>query len=172
MQFKDWYTDDKQHEVELIVGHFIGDWFHRFNNFTLLYEEDTFWELFYIELVNSKLEIAKINTLYLELQAKNPHLFKDFKFGNFRNSESITNANGNAKTSGEDTLNYTGYNVEGTYSKNQTATNSQSETNTNSGSNASSYNYVDELYKTANLDLAVLFNNLYKKFLPLFQTIY
>lgn len=172
MLFKEWYTLDKQNEVELLVGVFVGGWFHRFNNFEMLYDEDTFWELFYCEILNSKLEIAKINALYLELQTKNPHLFKDFKLGNFRNSETISNQNGNSKNNGEDTLNYSGYNVEGTYSKNQTATTSQTETNANSASNGSNYNYVDEIYKIANLDLAALFNTLYKKFLPLFQIIY
>lgn len=172
MLFNEWYTQDKQNEVAQHSSTLIAEWFHRFNNFELLYDEATFWELFYVELLNCKLEIAKITELTKQLKTGDIPEFNNFTLGNKQTSNSTSNDKSTANQNGTDTQNYQGYNVEGTFSKNASTTETTSTQNNTNETTATSINQLDEIFKLANADLAILFNQLYKRFLPLFVTYY
>lgn len=172
MLFNEWYTQDKQNEVAQHSSDFIAEWFHRFNNFELAYEENVFWELFYCELLNSRLEIAKITALVNQLKAGDKPEFNEFSLGTTSTTTSNTSQTSENTQSGEDSQNYQGYNVEGTFAKNNSkATNNGKTSGTTTGS-ATSVNQTDEIFKTLNYDLATLFNNLYKRFIVFFLQIY
>lgn len=172
MYFNEWYTQTKQNEVALHSSDLIAEWFHRFNNFELAYEENVFWELFYCELLNSKLEIAKITALVAQLKNGDKPEFNEFSLGTTQINASDSTQNSDVTQSGEDSQNYQGYNVEGTFAKNSsTATTNNKVTSKNNGK-TTTVNQTDEIFKTLNFDLAILFNNLYKRFITLFIQIY
>lgn len=172
MKFSEWYTQTKQTEVAQHSSDLIAEWFHRFNNFELAYEEETFWELFYCELLNSKLEIAKIGALVAQLKAGDKPEFNEFSLGNTLSTANDSTQASDVTNQGDDIQNYQGYNVEGTFSKNSSTTTNSGKVTSKNNSQTTSINQADELVKDLNLDLAVLFNNLYKRFLPLFLTLY
>lgn len=172
MLFSDWYTSEKQNEVAAHSSDLIAEWFHRFNNFEMLYEESTFWELFYVELLNSKMEIAKITALVAQLKAGDKPEFNEFNLGT-TSKTTIANTTTNKTTStGSDSQNYQGYNVEGTFSKNSSEATTDNNGSVNSTSSNDTVNLLEEIFKSGSLDLANLFNNLYKKFIKLFVTLY
>lgn len=128
----------------------------RYQNYELKYNENVFNYLFASFLLENKKELKKFESL------KDLNMLPD-KLGTFTN----TNENANNKFTGENSVNYVGLSVEGTFNKNETSTNS----NLTNSKNSSSVNLLSELIKLNDLDFINQFNKLNAEFEKLLITI-
>lgn len=128
----------------------------RYQNYELKYNENVFNYLFASFILENKKELTKFESL------KDLNMLPD-KLGTFTN----TNENANNKFSGENSVNYVGLSVEGTFNKNETSTNS----NLTNAKNSSTVNLLSELIKLNDLDFINQFNKLNFEFEKLLITI-
>lgn len=161
MLFKDIYNKQTQSQLFLSVknkyGDIIADWFYfRFKNFELLYEQETFIDLFNATLFENHLELLKIKKL-MTLQ-------EQWELGNI--VESTTEMT--TDSTGDSTQSYQGFNVEGDFSKNSSA--GKTTGNTTATSNA--INLTDEYNKLISFDYSVLLDKIFSKFIVLFVMCY
>lgn len=128
----------------------------RYQNYELKYNETVFNYLFASFILENKKELKKFE------QLKDLNILPD-KLGTFTK----TNENATNKFSGENSVNYVGLSVEGTFNKNETSTNS----NLENAKNTSTVNLLSELIKLNDLDFINQFNKLNFEFEKLLITI-
>lgn len=129
---------------------------NRYANFDLLYEGETFNILFTAFLLENSKELMKIENIK-DIQINSDNL------GDVINQTDDNNAN----FEGENSINYVGLNVEGTFNKNNTT----STTKTKNNKKTNRINIANELIKLNNLDLIRQFQNLNEEFEKLLVTI-
>lgn len=150
--FKPLWTDLYAY-VNNRYGDSLAQWFYyRFKNYELLYDEETFNDLWRAMLNESHLELLKVKE-YFEIK-------KVWELGNFVESNSYMESD--ASSSG--TQSYQGYNVEGDFSKNTTA----GKQNANTIGNTKSINITDEYNKILSFDYTRILDKIYNKFVVLF----
>lgn len=156
MLFREIYSKNKSPlyaEVYTRYGETLADWFFsRFKNYELLYDGETFVDLFNSMINESHLELLKVKE-YFEIK-------KVWELGNFVESNSYMESD--ASSSG--TQSYQGYNVEGDFSKNTTA----GKQNANTIGNTKSINITDEYNKILSFDYTRILDKIYNKFVVLF----
>lgn len=128
----------------------------RYQNYELKYNENVFNYLFASFILENKKELTKFESL------KDLNMLPD-KLGTF----TTANENANNKFTGENSVNYVGLSVEGTFNKNETSTNS----NLENAKNSSTVNLLSELIKLNDLDFINQFNKLNTEFEKLLITI-
>lgn len=159
MLFKEWYAPSPgpRDLVDNTYGTTIGLWFlQRFGNFELLYEESTFTDLFLATLTENHIELLKIKKL-MELNEM-------WVLGN--SVDSTTDMTTTSNSNG--TQSYSGYNVEGDFTKNT----ADSSSNGNTTAKSSSINNTDEFNKLISFDYSKLLDAIYDKFVVLFVLCY
>lgn len=127
----------------------------RYQNFELKYPEQTFNYLITSFCLENKKELKKFE------QLKDLNILPD-KLGTFSN----TNEKANNKFKGENTVNYVGLNVEGTFNKNDT----NSDSNLTTERSNSTLNLLSELIKLNDLTFLNQFKSLNIEFEKLLIT--
>lgn len=127
----------------------------RYQNFELKYPEETFNYLITSFCLENKKELKKFE------QLKDLNILPD-KLGTFSN----TNEKANNKFKGENTVNYVGLNVEGTFNKNDT----NSDSNLTTERSNSTLNLLSELIKLNDLTFLNQFKSLNIEFEKLLIT--
>lgn len=156
MLFREIYSKNKSPlyaDVVTRYGETIADWFYkRFKNYELLYDGETFFDLFQTMINESHLELLKVKE-YFEIK-------KVWELGNFVESNSYMESDANSSG----TQSYQGYNVEGDFSKNTTS----GKQNANTLGNTKSINITDEYNKMLSFDYTRILDKIYNKFVVLF----
>lgn len=157
MLFRDIYQMNSDSSIFVntfnTYGKGVAEWFYyMFKNYELLYDEETFRDLWRAMLIESHLELIKLKE-YFEIQ-------KLWELGNLY--ESNTYMESGATTNG--TQSYQGYNVEGDFSKNTTTGNQNAKTD----GKTKSINITDEYNKILSFDYTRTLDKIYNKFVVLF----
>lgn len=157
MLFRDIYQMNSESSIFVntfnTYGAGVAEWFYyRFKNYELLYDEETFRDLWRATLIESHLELIKLKE-YFEIN-------KLWELGN--TVESTSYMQSDATSTG--TQSYQGYNVEGDFSKNSTSGNQNAKTD----GKTKSINITDEYNKILSFDYTRILDKIYNKFVVLF----
>lgn len=161
MLFKEIYqqTPDSSLFITMVrdYGVKIADWFYlRFKNFELLYDEETFIDMWNALIIENHIELLKIKKI-IEQQEM-------WAIGNIATSSSDMTSTNNSNA----TQSYQGFNVEGEFAKNTTDGTSTGNTTANS----TAINHTDEFNKLISFDYSTLLDKIYSKFVVLFVLCY
>lgn len=154
MLFNNWFpTSAEYNKITTLYGENVTNWIHkRFKNFYTLYDDVTFPDLFWSQIMECHMELLKLKNIW-------------------DNNEPLTLGTkttivgtGNSTNQSNNTNSYKGYNVEGEFAKN---TSNASLTNNTNQTNTSA-NLLDEHIKLTMADFGEITNHIYKKLINLF----